>query len=112
VGCAVQALTARLNGGAFNTYLFFFGVWCTLIGILIYRSTFLPRILGVLVGISGLGWMRYLVPPVATHLFSPYIVVASAIGELPLQLWLIVMAVNADKWKETSFGDTARYSTV
>lgn len=123
VGCAVQALTcvfylapmvvlragaadtlayafATLNGGAFNTYLFFFGLWCALIGVLIVRSTFMPRILGVLLGISGLGWLLHLVPPIATRLFSPYIIGASAIGEIPLEVWLIVMAVNAQKWTD------------
>jgi len=50
--------------------------------------------------IAGLGWMMYLVPPVADRLFMPYIAGASAIGEIPLELWLIVMAVNAQRWKE------------
>jgi hypothetical protein len=89
-----------LNGYAFNSYLVFFGLWCVLIGFLIFRSTFLPRVLGVLLAISGLGWMLYLVPPLAIRLFIPYIAGASALGEIPLELWLIVMAVNAERWKE------------
>ena len=78
----------------------FFGPWCVLIGFLIFRSTFLPRVLEVLLAISGLGWMMYLVPPLASRLFMPYIAGASALGEIPLELWLIVMAVNAERWKE------------
>ena len=38
--------------------------------------------------------MTYLYPPLAYHLFIPYIAVASALGEIPLELWLIVMGVN------------------
>jgi hypothetical protein len=90
----------RLNGYAFDTHLFLFGFWCLLVGILIFRSTFLPRILGVLLAMAGVGWMMYLVPPVANRLFMPYIAVASALGEIPLELWLIVMAVNAQRWME------------
>ncbi len=60
----------------------------------------MPRVLGVLLMISGLGWLMYLVPPLAVRLFMPYIAVASAIGEIPLELWLIVMAVNAKRWKQ------------
>lgn len=97
-GLALLAL--RLNGSAFNIYLVFFGLWCFLVGFLVFRSTFMPRVLGVLVAISGVGWMLYLWPPLAQHLFIPYIAGASAIGEIPLELWLLLMAVNAPRWKE------------
>jgi hypothetical protein len=90
----------RLNGFAFNTHLFLFGLWCFLVAMLIYRSIFLPRILGVLLAISGVGWMMYLVPPLAKRLFMPYIATASALGEIPLEFWLLVMAVNAQRWKD------------
>ncbi len=89
----------KLNQYAFNINLVFFGLWCVLTGYLIFRSTFLPRILGVLLAIDGLGWVMYLYPPLAYHLFMPYIAVATALGEIPLELWLIVMGVNAQRWK-------------
>ena len=110
-GSSVSAFTAeqlqslalvflRLNSYSFDIYLVFFGIWCVLTGYLIFRSTFLPRILGVLLTISGLGWVTYLYPPLATRLFFPFIAAASALGELPLELWLIVMGVNVQRWKE------------
>ena len=96
---ALASMFLKLNSYAFDTYLAFFGFWCILIGYLIFKSTFLPRVLGVLLTISGLGWAIFLVPPVAHRLF-PVIAGASALGELPLELWLIVMGVNAQRWKE------------
>jgi hypothetical protein len=90
----------KLNDYAFDVYLVFFGFWCVLIGYLIFKSTFLPRVLGVLLAISGLGWMTYLYPPLATRLFFPFIAAASALGEIPLELWLIVMGVNVQRWKQ------------
>ena len=90
----------KLNQYAYNIDLVFFGLWCVLTGYLIFRSTFLPRILGVLLAISGLGWVIYLYPPLAYHLFIPYIASASALGEIPLEFWLIVMGVNVQRWKE------------
>jgi hypothetical protein len=60
----------------------------------------MPRIIGVLLAISGLGWMIYLVPPLAIRLFIPYIAGASALGEIPLFLWLLVVGVNVKRWKE------------
>jgi hypothetical protein len=97
---ALALMFLKLNQSAYNIDLVFFGLWCVLTGYLIFRSTFLPRILGVLLAISGLGWVTYLYPPLAYHLFMPYIAVASALGEIPLELWLIVMGVNAQRWKE------------
>ena len=96
---ALALVFLRLNDYAFQIYLFLFGAWCLLIGFLIFRSTFLPRILGVLLAISGLGWVTYLYPPLA-HRLLHIIDAASALGEIPLELWLIVMGVNAQRWKE------------
>jgi hypothetical protein len=73
---------------------------------LIFRSIFLPRVLGVLVAISGLGWVTYLSPPLANRLF-PFIAAASALGEIPLELWLIVMGVNVQRWKEQAGAEAA-----
>jgi len=90
----------RLNAYAFDIYLVFFGLWCLLIGYLVFRSTFLPRLLGILVAVSGLGWILFLYPPLAHYLFVPYIAGASAIGEIPLEFWLLIFAVNVQRWKE------------
>src|SRR5579859_1534745 len=97
-----QALTLfflKLNGEAFDLYLIFFGFWCILTGYLIFRSAFLPRILGVLLAIDGLGWMIFLSPPLAIALF-PFIAIASGVSELPLMVWLLVRGVNAQRWSE------------
>jgi hypothetical protein len=96
---ALALVFLKLNAYAFKIDLVFFGFWCILIGYLIFRSTFLPRVLGVLVAISGVGWVTYLYPPLANYL-SLYIAAASALGEIPLELWLIVMGLNAQKWFE------------
>lgn len=68
----VQALAfalLKVNGQAFNVDLVFFGVWCVLSGYLMVRSTFIPRILGVLLMIDGVGWMLFLISRLASYLF-------------------------------------------
>src|SRR5262245_30413247 len=43
----------RMWSYLFSVSLVFFGVYCVLIGILVFRSKFFPAILGVLVGVAG-----------------------------------------------------------
>ena len=70
-----------------------------LIGYLIFRSTFLPRILGVLMAFAGLGWLTYLSNPLVSYL-SPYNLACALLAEASVFLWLLVMGVNAPKWQE------------
>ena len=95
---ALAFMFLKLYGQLFNISFVFFGFYCLLIGYLIFRSTFLPRILGVLMAIAGLGWLTFL-SPALTHALSPYIL-AAGLGEVSLTLWLLVAGVNAERWKE------------
>jgi len=88
----------RWNGAAFNLYLAFFGFCCMLVGYAVYKSTFLPRALGVLEILAGVGYATYLWPPLANYLY-PYNL-ALGVGELLLGLWLLVFGVNVERWKE------------
>ena len=94
---ALAMVLIDLNGAAFQVDLAFFGAWWMLTGYLIWRSGFLPRLLGALLAIDGLGWSLYVWPPLATFLF-PAIAVVSGIAELPLQVWLIVRGANGERW--------------
>jgi hypothetical protein len=92
-------LFLNLHTQAFNIYLIFFGFWLIPTGYLILRSTFFPRLIGVLLILDGLGWVMVLWPPLATALY-PVISVVAALGEIPLVLWLLVVGVNEQRWKE------------
>ncbi len=96
-GCTVGVLSP-LHLISVNP-LIFFGFYCLLIGYLIFRSTFLPRILGVLMAIGGLGWLTFLSPPLANYL-SPYNLAPGILGEGSLTLWLLVVGLNVQRWKE------------
>jgi Domain of unknown function (DUF4386) len=96
---ALAQMLFDLNAQAGYIALVFFGVFNLLIGYLIFRSTFLPRILGALMAFSGLGWLTFLSPPLANYLLT-YIEVLGILAEGSLMLWLLVMGVNAQRWKE------------
>jgi hypothetical protein len=96
---ALALMFLELHTQAVNICLVFFGFYCLLIGYLIIGSAFLPRILGVLMAFAGLGWLTFLSPALANHL-SPYILVLGFLAEASLMLWLLVMSVNLQRWKE------------
>jgi hypothetical protein len=96
---ALALMFLELHTQVANICLVFFGFYCLLIGYLIFRSVFLPRILGVLMAFAGLGWLTFLSPPLADYL-SPYILVLGFLAELSLCLWLLVIGVNVPQWKE------------
>jgi hypothetical protein len=101
---ALAYTALRLQSAGYNMSLAVFGFSCLVTGYLIFQSTFLPRILGVLLAIAGLCYLtnsfaNFLLPAFAAHLF-PYILVPCFIGELSLCLWLLVMGVNVPKWKQ------------
>jgi uncharacterized membrane protein (DUF485 family) len=77
-----------------------FGLHCVLTGCLIVRSTFLPRILGVLMALAGAGYLVFLWPSLGDRLFFPYIVVPGVLGEGSLTLWLLFKGVNNERWQE------------
>ena len=91
VGLSFAAL--RWNPRGVDIAMVFHGFYCLLIGYLIFRSTFLPRILGALMAFAGLAWLILLSPPLASHL-SPYNLVSGLLGEASLMLWLLVLGVN------------------
>ncbi len=96
---ALALMFLNLNAQVGSIALVFFGLFQLLIGYLIFRSTFLPRILGALMALAGLGWLIFLVPPLAAFLFT-YLEVLGILAEALLMLWLIVMGVNAERWNE------------
>ena len=101
---ALALVFLKVATQANNIGLTFFGAYCVLIGYLILRSTFLPRIVGVLMAIGGLGWLTNsfaasVSPTLAAHL-SPYIMLPGVLGETVLTVWLLVAGVNARRWNE------------
>jgi hypothetical protein len=97
VGLTFEAL--RLQPHGVNIAIVFAGFYCILIGCLIFKSTFLPRILGVLMVFAGLGWLTYLSNPLVNYL-SPYNLTTGLIGELSVFLWLLVKGVSVQRWEE------------
>jgi Domain of unknown function (DUF4386) len=101
---ALARVSLRLHGLGYNIAIVFFGFHLLFLGWLILRSSFLPRFLGVLLAIAALcfltnNWAIFLAPAFAAQI-PPYVMLPSLVGEGSLALWLLVVGVNAVKWKE------------
>jgi hypothetical protein len=100
---ALALLSLKLFDNGYGISLVFFGFFCICTGYLIFKSTFLPRFLGVLMAIAGLCYLTnsfvlFLAPRLAHQFF--YILMPAGVAELSLTLWLLVKGVNVQRWKE------------
>lgn len=99
LGCTISVLNRlHLTSLGVNP-LVFFGGYCLLIGYLIVRSRFLPRVLGVLMALGGLSWLTFASPALSARL-APYNLAPGMLGEGALTLWLLVAGLNEQRWME------------
>jgi hypothetical protein len=94
-------ISLKLHDIGFGIGLIFFGFTCLVNGYLIFRSGYLPGIIGVLMQIAGLCYLAnsfilLLFPKFASIIFMMPCLVA----ELSFCLWLIVKGVRLIKWEE------------
>jgi hypothetical protein len=100
---ALSYISAQLQQAGLLLSWVFYGIDELATGFLFFRSGFLPRILGVLLGISGLcyfthGFLSFLVPSLDARLY-PYILFPCLPGEGLSSLWMATVGLNLAKWR-------------
>ena len=89
-----------LHTAGFSIASIFWGLWLLPFGYLVYKSGFLPRILGILLIIGFLG---FLIDFFIFFLFPTLDVTVgdfTGIGEILITLWLLIKGVNVEHWKK------------
>lgn len=98
---AYQAVVAHSH--AFALALIFFGVECLIVGYLIRKSGYFPRLIGILMQIAGACYLvnsfsLILYPPLQDMLF-PLILLPAFIGESAFCLCLLIKGVDVPGWQ-------------
>jgi len=83
--------------------LAFFGGFCLIIGYLVFRSTFFPRVVGPLLAIEGTAYLinsfaHFVAPAVGDRVF-PFLFI-SGIAEVSFCLCLLIVGVNVQRWNK------------
>ena len=97
---ALAYLFVRLHSYGISLAFIFSGLWLFPLGYLVFKSGFLPGILGVLLIIGGFG---YLIDVFAEFLFSGSnlsIGLFTGLAEIFFLLWLLIKGVNVEQWEK------------
>jgi hypothetical protein len=101
---ALAYLLVGLHSQGVNIAFVFSGLWLLPLGYLVFRSGFLPRILGVLLIIGGIG---YLIDVFSAFLFPDSnlaIGVFTGLAEILFLVWLLIKGVNVERWNRRAAG--------
>jgi len=96
---ALVMLFLNLDEHGFFIAHIFWGLWLFPMGYLVFKSGYIPRILGVLLIIAGFGYLVDFV----TFFFIPNFDVIKMFtfwGEVLLPLWLLIKGVNVEQWEK------------
>ncbi|MEO8574731.1 MAG: DUF4386 domain-containing protein [Pyrinomonadaceae bacterium] len=108
---SISLILLRANDYGAAIALAFFGLSTVMSGYLVFRSTYLPRWLGVLSMVSGLGWLTFFYPPLgyAVFMFAALVGLLSAVAKI---FWLLVFGVDEAKFRavETRMNDQAPFA--
>lgn len=100
----LSLLSLNIQSQGYAIGLVFFGFYCLIVGYVLYKSTFLPKIFGVLYAITGLCYLvnsftMFLSKGFENPLFV-YLAVPIIMGELALCLWLLIKGIDTSEQVE------------
>lgn len=92
---ALGMLFLRLHTHGVLAVEIFWGLWLVPFGLLVMKSRFLPRVLGILLVIAGVAYVAHSVISLLLDgsriiLYERVTMLARAAGEFPIMLWLLV----------------------
>ena len=100
---ALALLSLKLYGYGGGIFMVFYGIPSILLGYLMFRSGYFPRILGALMALGGLGFVvRNFLLVLAPAWASSLLLLPMTLAVLPMTVWLLVKGIDVRKWEEMS----------
>ncbi len=101
---ALVMLSMNVNVFMILIWGLIFGFHLLLLGYLVYKSGFWPRILGILLLVAAVGYLAqswgHILVPQYDELLARVVVILSIPGELAFTLWLLIKGVDTERWQE------------
>jgi hypothetical protein len=102
---SLALLTLNLYGYGGGLFMVFYGVASILLGYLIFQSGYLPKFLGVLLALGGVGFVtRNFALVVAPAYASDILLLPMSITVLALTPWLLVKGIDIPRWQQKMAG--------
>lgn len=102
---ALAFLFLDLHAHGYDLGLIFFGASSLALGALIFRSGYLPRVLGILIAGAGAVYLagsgiRFLAPGYSDAFMAAYLL--PVVAETALAIWLLLKGVERDGWRRAT----------
>jgi len=98
---SLALLSLKLYGYGAGIFMVFYGVPSILLGYLIFQSGYLPKFLGVLLALGGLGFVtRNFALVLAPASASSFFLLPMTLAAVSLTVWLLVRGVDVAKWEQ------------
>ena len=106
---ALAMLFLDATGYGFTVGIVFLTLHAFLLGYLIFKSGYFPKVLGVLFIVASFGYLidsfsHVLLPGYDTG--AVYLAIPIAIAEIAFPLWLLIKGVNVEQWKKRALEPT------
>ena len=107
---ALAMLFLNLHDHGFDVAEIFWGLWLFPLGLLVYRSRFLPRLLGVWLAIGGFAYVILSLTGILLPQYQDRIFIISQpafFGELAFMLWLVIKGARPPALDATALSSAA-----
>ena len=87
----------------------FWGLWLYPMGYLVFKSNFIPKIIGIFLIVACLGYLLGFVKFFIFPNFDLVLIEYMSLGEIPIIFWLLIKGVNVEQWEKRAF-ESAEYN--